>query len=150
MLLCEKSRNRRGGVLVMAIVCVAIAAMLFVMIAQAAALGRRASDSQRWQIQASLLAESGLDRAVARLWADADYGGETWAPGAAEFDGRHSAAVAIEVEPVPDEPERRQIRIRADYPDHPYHRCREMRSVVISLSETATSSPEPTSLGEES
>ena len=126
--------SRRGAILIAAMVCLAVAAVIFVAIAKTAATCRRLGEVQAWQAQAAWLAESAVERAAARLAADAGYTGETWTLSAGEFGGANGAAVAISVEPIPETPGRRTVRCRADYPNHPHHRCREVRRVVVSLS----------------
>ena len=125
--------GRRGAILVAAMVCLAVAAVIFVAIAKTAATCRRLGEVQAWQAQAAWLAESAVERAAARLAADAGYTGEIWTLSAAEFGGADGAVVAINVEPIPETPGRRTVRCRADYPNHPHHRCREVRRVVVSL-----------------
>ena len=122
-------------ILVATMVCLAVAAVIFVAIAKTAATCRRLGEVQTWQAQAAWLAESAVERAAARLAADAGYAGETWALSPAELGGADGAVVAISVEPIPEKPGRRAVRCRADYPNHPHHRCREVRQVVVQLSE---------------
>jgi len=125
--------HRRGAVLFAVIVCVMIAAAIFVSIIRTAAACRRASQRQLQQAQAAWLAESALERAAAALAGDAQYGGETWNVPADQLTGEYPAVVLIEVEPVPGRGDRRRVRARADYPDHPHHRCREVRQVQVQL-----------------
>jgi hypothetical protein len=86
------------------------------------------------QIQAGWLAESGVQRAEARLAADAHYRGETWKISAADF-GNESAVddglVTIRVEPVAGKPDRRAVHVEADFPFDPVQRARETRDTII-------------------
>ena len=125
--------RRRGAVLVMVLVCAMVALVIFASIVKLAAAGRRVTDEQARQVQASWLAESGLERAAWRLAAEADYTGETWTLSADQLSGADAAVVKIEVEAVPEQPNRRLVRIRADYPDHPQHRSRQSKQAVVEV-----------------
>jgi len=127
------SRRRRGAVLVMVLVCMMVALVILTSLVKLAAAGRRMTDRQAWQVQASWLAESGLERAAWRLAADADYTGETWTLSADQLAAADAAVVRIEVETIPEQPNRRLVRIRADYPDHPQHRSRQSKQAVVQL-----------------
>ena len=87
------------GLIVIGIIC---AGLLKVALARRAEVG-----AEERGLQADWLAESGLERASARLSAAGDYSGETWQIPAEELGGRASGTVAIRVEPVADHPERR-------------------------------------------
>ena len=128
----EDSR-RRGAVLVMVLVCMMVALVILTSLVKLAAAGRRMTDRQAWQVQASWLAESGLERAAWRLAADADYAGETWTLSADQMAAADAAVVRIEVETIPEQPNRRLVRVRADYPDHPQHRARQTKQAVVQL-----------------
>lgn len=92
------------------------------------------------RLQAEWLAEAGVDRALARLAADAGYAGESWeipadalgltAPKTSEKGP--AAVVAIEVERPNDQDGGVIVRARADYPPDPPRRVRVSREVVVS------------------
>jgi Tfp pilus assembly protein PilX len=121
----------RGAVLIVILVCFALAAVLFVVIARQALVARRIVEKQLWSAQAQWLAEAALERAAARLGADAKYNGETWKIPAAELSGDNGGVASIHVEGVAGRPERRLVRVEADYPDDPVHRARWTTQVVI-------------------
>jgi hypothetical protein len=103
--------------------------------------------SQEHRLQAEWLAESGLDRALARLAADRNYPGEEWpvrgedlalpvgatttrSPGS----GAQSVAkITITVDRVTEGANRRRIRVQADYPLEPPMRSRQSKQVLIDL-----------------
>jgi hypothetical protein len=98
------------------------------------AFARRAEvamDERRVQVE--WLAESGLDRAVARLKASVDYTGETWEVSAEDLGGRGAATVAIQVEKILDHLDRRKVRIQADYPIGSSLRCRQSRETIVAI-----------------
>ena len=117
----------------MVLVCMMVALVILTSLVTLAAAGRRMTDRQAWQVQATWLAESGLERAAWRLAADADYTGETWTLSAGQMAAADAAVVRIEVETIPEQPNRRLVRVRADYPDHPQHRARQTKQAVVQL-----------------
>ena len=102
-----------------------------------------ARDRER-RLQAEWLAESGVDRALARLTRDRDYTGETWSITASDLGlpeanrvhrstgqaDRSAAIVTIAVEPIAGEANRRRIRVQADYPPDPPRRSRHIQANV--------------------
>ena len=127
--------SRRGAVMVVVIVCVMLASLAAASLMKMAVAQRRMIETQHWQLQAAWLAEAGLERAAARLDADAQYTGETWDLPAAEMPALHGAAVKIEVAAAPRRPNRRLVHVRADYPDHPRHRARHTKRAVVQLTQ---------------
>jgi len=125
--------GRRGAALVVALVFLAVALMIFTSVLKVTVAQRGALQSHSWGVQAAWLAESALERAAARLAADASYSGGTWKLPAEAIGGQHDAIVTIEVLAVPNEPDRRLVRVRADYPDHPQHRSRQSKQVVVQI-----------------
>ena len=92
---------------------------MFVLVVRQALAERRAIEMSRSGLQALWLAEAGLERAAARLAADPKYAGETWTISAAELAAGDGAVVRIEVKAIADRPERRSVRVEADYPGCP-------------------------------
>jgi Tfp pilus assembly protein PilV len=126
----------------MVLICVMVALAILLSLVKLAAAGRRMVDQQSWQVQAVWLAESGLERAAWRLAADGDYPGETWTLPADQLAVDQSfasvpdaAVVQIRVETIPEQPNRRLVRVQADYPDHPQHRARESAQAVVELAQ---------------
>ena len=115
----------------MVIVCAMVTLAIFISILKLAAAGRKMSHQRAWQVQATWLAESALERAAWRLAADAGYQGETWTLSAEEIGGAEAALVEIRVESITEQPNRRLVRIQADYPDHPQHRARQSKQAVV-------------------
>lgn len=127
--------HRRGAVLLIVLVALTVASAVLVSVVRLAAADRKAWQGEVRQVQAAWLAESGLERASARLRDDPDYRGETWTIPADALDGRHSGAVNIQVEPAADQPSQRRIRVTADFPNDPQHRARRTREVVVAISQ---------------
>jgi hypothetical protein len=129
----QKMQTRRGMVLVLVLVCLAVAASLIVVAVRRALVADRSAQAGQQNLQAAWLADSGVERASARLTADPGYTGETWNIPAAELDGRHPAKVVIAVRPAADRPQRRIVRVEADFPDHPQFRARFNKEIVVDL-----------------
>jgi Tfp pilus assembly protein PilX len=127
----SRPHRRRGAVLIVILVCFAVAAVLFMLVASQSVVAHRASERQLWTSQARWVAEAAMERAAARLIADANYAGETWTIPAAELSGKEAAVARIRVERVADRPNRRLIRVEADYPDAPVHRSRWTTQITI-------------------
>ena len=135
---CSSSRKEtrpRGFALLLVLVCLAIASAMLVSIIKSSAAGRRFSGRRASRAQAIWLAESGIERAAGKLAADADYRGETWLVPAEQLAGDHDAAVLIQVGPDPEDPKRRLVSVRADYPNHPLHRARQSKQATVQLTE---------------
>lgn len=117
----------------MVIVCAMVTLVIFISIVKLAVAGRRMSHQRSWQVQATWLAESALERAAWRLAADADYTGETWTLPAQQIGGSEAAVVEIRVETITEQPNRRLVRIQANYPEHPQHRARQSKQAVVQV-----------------
>jgi len=118
-------------VLLVALVVVAVASMVFLSVLKSANAQRQRLQTELWRVQAAWLAESGLERAAARLATQPDYPGESWSVPAEQLGGPLAAAVRIRVEAAPAKAKDRVVRVEADYPDHPQDRVRESRQTVI-------------------
>lgn len=130
--------RHRGAVLVVVLVSVGVAAVVLVAILKWTASHQRSLQIEQWQAQALWLAESGLDRAAARLDANPAYAGERWLVPSSLLDSRFAARVEISVQAIPGQPARRSVRVVADYPDQPQDRARRTRQVVLDLSQGAS------------
>jgi Tfp pilus assembly protein PilV len=124
---------RSGVVLVVVIVCLVVAMAVFMSVVKLATAQRQTIKTQQWQAQAAWLAEAGLERAAARLATDPSYTGETWTIAGDQLGGPDGAAVAIRLEAVPGEPNRRLVRVQADYPDDPRDRARQEKQIVMQI-----------------
>jgi hypothetical protein len=141
------SNSRRGMTTIAVLVCLLIITLISGALLKVG-LAQRESDRDRERhLQAEWLAESGVDRALARLTFDRNYTGETWPiaagelglperPATAESPGqvdRSAAIVTIAVEPIVGEANRRRIRVQADYPPEPPRRSRHSKQMLIDL-----------------
>jgi len=123
----------RGAVLLIAMVCVAIASLVSISLLRLALAQEDAIRTDTRQLQASWLAESAVDRAAARLRADDAYQGETWIlPAQLLFDAG-DAAIDIKILAVAGRPQLRRIEVQVDYPANAEFRSRQSKSVMITL-----------------
>ena len=126
-------RYRRGAVLVVVLIGLAVTTTIFLSVLKLIAVERQAVELQTRQIQAGWLAESAVQRAAARLATAANYRGETWHISARELGGRDAATITIRVDDVPGKTDRRTVHVEADYPDDPSQRAREGRNVIVRI-----------------
>ena len=133
--MADPRKPRRAAVLIITLVCVAVASSMLVSLAKNVVAGRRLMQNESRRLQAIWLAESALERAVWRLAADAAYRGETWTLSAEQLAGNHRGVVKIEVQTIPEQPDHRLVRVWADYPDHPQHRVRQHKEARVSLAQ---------------
>lgn len=136
--------NRRGAVLVVAMICTLLTAVILGTLLKIAVTRRQQSRAHVQALQAAWLAESGIERAVAQLAVNPDYPGETWQIPAKEFGGDYSGAVRIQVNPVEGQAAQRIIAIRADYPTDRQQRARKSKQIRITIPVKPSASPEET------
>jgi hypothetical protein len=92
---------------------------------------KHCGDRHEQNIQSMLIAEAGLERAVAKVKADANYRGETWAINAARLGQPWPARVLIRVESG-QEDGLLSIHVESHYPLDTQARYTHMRTAVIS------------------
>jgi Tfp pilus assembly protein PilX len=140
-------RSRRALTSVAVLVCLIVITLIGAALLKVSLAQRKEVRSQEHRLQAEWLAESGLDRALARLAADRNYRGEEWpirardlslpaasATGqAAGSSAQPVAMIAIIVERVKENGNRRRIRVQADYPLDPPSRSRHTKQMLIDL-----------------
>jgi type II secretory pathway component PulK len=123
--------GREGVALLVVVIGLGVATMIFLSILKLMAIERQSVELQARQIQTGWLAESAVERASARLAADAKYRGETWNPSAQEIGGRDGARITIRVDDVAGKPDRRAVHVEADYPDDPNQRSQQLRDAIV-------------------
>ncbi len=113
---------RCGSALVVVLVGLAVTTLLFMAAMKMILVQRKTIELNARQIQAGWLADSGIERAIARLAADANYRGETWKVSAEDLGGRDGGIITIKAEQVPGKTDRRAVKVEADYPPEPEQR----------------------------
>src|SRR5262249_50412500 len=110
-----RKRQSRGLTAVAVLVCLVIITMISGAILKVGLAQRDQVRSQERRLQAEWLAESGIQRALARLALEPDYRGESWEISAQELGSSEPALVTISVDRLVNHPARRRVRARADY-----------------------------------
>lgn len=108
----KRKSDRRGVFTVGVILVIIVVATLVMAFTRSLIAQGRADRVRRNHRQAAWLAEAGLDRAVAKSQADAQYRGETWRLADDQIEG--GADVLIEVETVNDNTQ--SLRVVARFP----------------------------------
>jgi hypothetical protein len=125
--------------LIAALICVLLVSLISGVLVKTALVQRDQLERDAWQAQADWLAQSALERSLARLEADATYAGESWAPVTAA--GRPIGRVHIEIIPADDRDDTvRRLRATADVPDDPVNRTRVVREWRLPSAKTSVSS----------
>jgi Tfp pilus assembly protein PilX len=125
------------------LVCLVVIMLLGAALLKVALLERESSRETERRLQAQWLAESGLERARARLASDASYPGETWTLSAADLglvesaparadEGKREGAVGVVTISVDRSGGgiSRVVRVQAEYPrggPHPLRHSEELR-----------------------
>jgi hypothetical protein len=130
---CLIFRNSRGFALAIALICIIVMGLIAAAVLAMARRAGVASRAESRRVQAYWLAEAGVERAAARLAIDPDYRGEAWPIAAEALGGLDAALVRIEVTPTGGRPDRRAVRVEADYPADPTRRARRIRDITIDL-----------------
>jgi Tfp pilus assembly protein PilV len=143
-----KTRQPRRGLTVIAVlVCLLVMMTLGAALLRVALQERDSNRDQERRLQAEWLVESGLERARARLAADAGYAGETWslsaadlglaearaAAGAPEKSDHAPGVVTISVDRPAGAIGRLRVRVQADYPRDGPHPSRHSQERFIDL-----------------
>jgi multidrug efflux pump subunit AcrA (membrane-fusion protein) len=134
----RSERNRRGAVLLIVLVCLIVITLVCVTLMRQGVAARGQVRAEERRLQAKWLAESGLERASARLANEADYQGETWTVSPDALGGPWPGRVTIVVAPVDGQGARRSVRVEADYPSGAALRARQRIETLIDLKSVPT------------
>jgi Tfp pilus assembly protein PilX len=133
-----RPKSRRGSALLMSVVVLAFLLMVLMVLLKLCLAERRQARFEENRMRASWLAESGLERAWAKLAVSSDYRGESWEIPAESLRSHDPALVKIQVDPVAGDTNRVRVTSRADYPREGPSRARQTR--ISSLPKTKISS----------
>ena len=135
----RKSCLRRGAVLVALLICLLIVLMISAAAVQVLVMQNRVTRAESHQIQAAWLADSALDRAIARMAKDAKYDGETWEVLLDDGIDSNGGVAVIAVEAAEAPSNRRIISVEARWPDVPVYYVMEQRELIIDLTDPGES-----------
>jgi Tfp pilus assembly protein PilX len=126
----RRATHRRGVILIAVLVIFSVSLTLFGLWSRAVIREHRSAATQQFRIQASRLAEAGLERAVILRATNAKYDQEVWSVPAAQLDATHTAQVRIRVAPTSDA---RAIRYEAtaEFPAGTLQRAQITKSIEI-------------------
>ncbi|MBI3862955.1 MAG: hypothetical protein HY290_13775 [Planctomycetia bacterium] len=127
--------SRRGAFTSIVLVCLLISTMLMGALLKIVLLQNRQAGRELGRVQAGWLAESGLDRAAARLAGDPNYAGETWTIAADRLARHDPGVIVIRVEKVESRTSQRLIVVEAAYPPDGPDRARVTRQATMTLRE---------------
>jgi hypothetical protein len=132
LLFVGHSGNRRGSVLVAALVCLAVVTALLGTMLQGSLQAQRQLHRERDLRQTELLLQAGSDRAIYRLANDTNYSGETWNVPADAIVDNGDGRVNIEILPA-DGQSAPKVRVVAEYPVGSETSIRRSRTFPISI-----------------
>jgi hypothetical protein len=143
----DRSRSpRRGLAAVAVLICLLIVTMIGGALLKVGVAQRDQSRAAERALQAEWLAQSGINRALARLAASPEYRGEAWEikpgelrPGEPAGPERGAAAlVTITVERPGGSADQRLVKVRADVPPDPTRRARHSTQLLVELASLKT------------
>jgi len=127
--------------LIVTLVCLAIASMLTFAIVRAAIQIQRQLLREEESVQVEWLARGALDRAWMRLEQNPDYTGETWDLTADDLARDATALVAIEIVIDPADTGTREARVTVDFAPNTPRAIRRMRSTRWNSTPETTVTP---------
>jgi Tfp pilus assembly protein PilX len=136
----SRSVHRSAAILLAALVCLLVVVVIGTLLMQTVLRQQRQLLHAQEQVQVFWLAESAVQRAVTRLTAAADYGGETWQAAGRSARGPWTGVAVIRVETAPGDPARRRVVVEARCGDEPSRRVAQRRQVVVLLPAQGASS----------
>ena len=133
----RRATCRRGAVLAVLIMSLAVAGVLAAGVARMFAARRQLQTKQEQHLQAALLAEAGIARAAAQLANDPNFTGETWAISADELGGERRAQVQLTIAAVDGSPAERRIVSQAALGDDAETVVKYTREATMEIAATA-------------
>ncbi|MGZ0169696.1 MAG: hypothetical protein ACKVHE_09070 [Planctomycetales bacterium] len=125
-------RRRRGTILVVFMISLAMLSLTTVAMVRVALLQRGVVRSNELRVQSEWLFQSAVARAASQLQANAEYNGEEWEIAADSIGQSFDAVARISVEPSDDQTKDRAVAITVIYPPDDPNRAMVSRTVSIS------------------
>jgi hypothetical protein len=120
-----------------ALVCLLVVLLIAAAVLRMVRSERGLLQNEEHRLQADWLVESGVERAIARLGADAGYGGETWRLSTDDMAGAAPGVVTISVAPGSaadaGATNQRLVTVQADCPGDSDFRVRVHKQVIVDL-----------------
>lgn len=135
------SHSRAGTAMIVAVVCLTLLAAITVSLVRLAVASQQQVEREGWRLQSAWLAESALNRAIARIDKVENWDSDEWTPtgiGPANSSGRTTTTLT----PDPEDESQVIMTVVADFPDHPTDRVRTTRSRTVSRSNNGNETAE--------
>lgn len=128
------SKHRRpAAAMMVALVVVLVVGLITGLSLKAILRSARHTREEQQRLQAELLADAALSRAVLQLQKDPAWKGETWTVNTALATplSKSTGSADIRVETKPSQPESFKISVVAIYPAEPVHRAQARREMTL-------------------
>jgi type II secretory pathway component PulK len=119
--------------LIIVLVALGLTAVIGGALLQMAGMERSLLAARAQESQARWLAESGVERAAAKLAGDHEYAGETWSLAEEELGVRGAGQVTIKIETDAAIPNRRRVAVEAVFPSGATSPKRYVKQVELEL-----------------
>ena len=138
----RKNRRRRAAAMMMALIVLLVVGLISGLALRAILQSHRQTREELQRVQAELLADAALNRAMVMLQKDANWQGETWTVNlaslpaengdakAAATDPKFTGVVETHVEKAAAQPDALRISVTANYPSDPVHRAQAKREMT--------------------
>ena len=134
LIICEfspQTTSRGGAIIVFAMLALLVVSMLGASLLRTVGMSQRQLQREQLRTQAVWLADSGCDRAIARLRREPTYVGESWAVAAEQLAADRTAIVTITVTADPQSDDRAIVSSVAEYPHNSPQAIRITRQMTI-------------------
>ena len=128
-----RTHSRRAALVLVVMVCLLLVTMIGGSLMKVGLTHRRQTRHEQIRQQAVWLAESAVERAVARSKQDAEYSGEEWVLAGTDAVNGKEAMIRISVTKSDDNANRRIVTVVADYPRDNDQRVRISKQVAVDL-----------------
>ena len=139
----QRSGRRKAAAMLMALVVLLVIGLVAGLAMRALLQSHRQARGAELLVQAELLADSAIGRAVAMLESDPGWQGETWRVSLADSgrekeeqgaaDPETTGSATIRVEKLAAEPSQLRISVEAIYPNDPIRRARAEREALFPI-----------------
>jgi len=131
-----RRRARSAATLLLVVISLIVITLIYGAMLRRLAIGNRQIKQRARKSQATVLADSAIERAVFALRSDSDYRQETWKVSAEELGGRFAAQVEIEVteskeDRDDDSNDAKTVSVKAVYPAESDFRVTVRKQVSI-------------------
>ena len=126
-------QRRRGSLVMILIICLVLISVLGASLVRVGLSQRKQSRRESDRLQATWLAEAGVERAAAKLRLDAAYSGEEWELTKDQITDKFAGSVNIKVSSDEANANRRIISVTATYPTAATLQSRTSKEIGIDL-----------------